>query len=293
MSREAKRIADAAVDIQFISPLEDHSIGYVARALVAATLPHSCPHTRQWVRRNGPFVLTITALRTEGLPYGTIPRLVLCWMCTEAVRTQSRELLLGRSLSEWMARLGLVPTGGRWGTITRLHDQMLRLFSSAFSFSMTGEDGETAGRNITIASRYRLWWTNRAPGQRSLLPSEVVLSEEFFEEIVEHPVPLDMRALKALRRSPMALDIYAWLSWRMWRVKKPVLVPWQGLRLQFGADYADNAQGRKNFRRKFTYALKKVLLVMPGARVEVHQQGLLIFPGKLPVPPLPKPPKSA
>ncbi|RME81562.1 MAG: pirin [Zetaproteobacteria bacterium] len=293
MSREAKRIADAAVDIQFISPLEDQSVGYMARALVAATLPHSRPHTRQWVRRNGPFVLTITALHPSlGLPYGSVPRLVLCWICTEAVRTQSRELLLGRSLSEWMAQLGLVPTGGRWGTITRLHDQMLRLFSSAFSFSMHG-DGEAAGRNITIASRYRLWWMNRAPGQRSLLPSEIVLSQEFFEEIVEHPVPLDMRALRALRRSPMALDIYAWLSWRMWRVRKPVLVPWQGLRLQFGADYADNAQGRKDFKKWFLHALRKVLLVMPGARVEVHQQGLLLSPSKLPVPPLPKPPKNA
>ena len=38
------------------------------------------------------------------LPYGNLPRLLLAWVSTEAVRTQSRVLVLGKSLSEFTPR---------------------------------------------------------------------------------------------------------------------------------------------------------------------------------------------
>jgi len=256
------------------------AMGFLARALVMATLPHSNPKTQQFERRNGNYTLTITALRKGiGLPYGSIPRLVLAWICTEATRTQSRELVLGDSLSAWMAELGLVPTGGRWGTITRLRDQMQRLFSCAFSIAYTDEQ-RAAGVNTLIAQKYNLWWNHREPGQRSLFPSTLTLSEDFYREIIEHPVPLDIRALRVLKRSPMALDIYAWLNWRLFYVRQPVCIPWEGLQAQFGAGYPTTPQGMRDFRKKFLAALRKVVCVLPNAQVEMEKAGLILLPSR-------------
>jgi len=274
------RFLDQAVRIAEQDAVDARELGFLARALVMATLPHSNPKTQQFERRNGNYTLTITALRKGiGLPYGSLPRLVLAWICTEATRTQSRELVLGDSLSAWMAELGLVPTGGRWGSITRLRDQMQRLFSCAFTIAYTDDERDT-GVNTLIASKYDLWWTHRAPGQRSLIPSTLTLSEDFFREIVEHPVPLDIRALRALKRSPMALDIYAWLNWRLYRVRKPVCVPWEGLQAQFGAGYPMTAQGRRDFKKQFLAAMRKVRCILPEARVQEDKAGLILAPSR-------------
>ena len=67
--------------------------------------------------------------------------------------------------------------------------------------------------------------------------STVTLSTDFFEGIVQNPVPVDMRALKALKRSPMALDIYCWLTYRLSYLRKPTEIPWSALQMQFGAEY--------------------------------------------------------
>ena len=53
----------------------------------------------------------------------------MAWVSTEAVRTQSRELVLGDSLSEFMRALGVYSNSGR--VHTRLRNQMNRLFHSS------------------------------------------------------------------------------------------------------------------------------------------------------------------
>ena len=110
------------------------TLGFVARVLAQTTLPHSEPAGNHFTRRNGILELTITALSPEvSLPYGSIPRLLLTWLTTEAVRTRSPVLELGPTLSAFMAELDLARQGGERGDITRLRDQTVRLFSSAVS----------------------------------------------------------------------------------------------------------------------------------------------------------------
>lgn len=92
-----------------------------------------------------------------GLPYGSIPRLLLAWITTEAVRTKSRELVLGDHLSGFMRQLRIIPTGGRWGTIGRLRTQMERLFSTSIWVRYKGEN-VTAGTGWMVADDYQLWW---------------------------------------------------------------------------------------------------------------------------------------
>lgn len=259
---------------------EAGSVGFMARALVQATLPHKKPKEMHFSRKNGKYTLSIMADPSIGLPYGVVPRLLLAWITTEAVRTKKREIELGDSLSDFMRELDLVPTGGRWGSITRLKDQMRRLFSSVVRAHYQDSTGEV-GKTITPVEEYQLWWAPKQPEQAALWKSTIRLGEGFFNEVINNPVPIDLRALKALKKSPMALDIYMWLTYRMYSVKKPLVINWELLQLQFGSDYADDKTGRQGFRRGFTRALNKVLVVYPEANVETDKQGILIAPSKV------------
>jgi len=81
----------------------DEEKGFLARSFVQATLPHSKVEDTHYVRVNGDFTLSIsTQFPDTGLPYGTIPRLLLVWITTEAVKTKSRYLTLGDSLTCFM-----------------------------------------------------------------------------------------------------------------------------------------------------------------------------------------------
>ena len=257
------------------------TIGYMARALVQATLPHKATKEKIFTRKNGAFELSI--MSPHGLPFGTIPRLLLPWVTTEAVRTQSPHLVLGSSLSEFMADLNLLQTGGKRGDITRLKKQTTLLFSSTVSCRYA-DDTMEQGKGFNIAKEYSLWWNPKKPNQLPLWQSTVTLGTDFFNEIIERPVPVDMEALMKLKRSPMALDIYFWLTYRMSYLHRDMVIPWPMLQMQFGADYAQTTEGQYNFRRKFLLRLKDVLTVYDQARVFSEERGLRLKPSPPHVP---------
>ena len=255
------------------------TLGFMARALVQATLPHSKIYGSEFKRTNGLFKLTMLADSEVGLPYGSIPRLLFAWISTEAIKTKERNLSLGRTLSSFMTELDLVPSGGRWGTITRLKEQMKRLF--ACSISCTYTDGDHwAIKNINPVSSADLWWNPKQPNQVSVFESTITLNVDFFREIIENPVPIDLRALKALKRSPLALDIYCWMTYRVSYLKKSTTIPWGVLQAQFGSNYSGNAQGTRNFKRHFLKELHKVSCIYNGLHAENADLGLIIKPNK-------------
>ena len=236
----------------------------MARLLVQATMPHSNPNTLRVERSNGLVTLRMTATG-DGLPYGGIPRLLLAWVTTEAVRTRERTVTLGPTLSGFMAQLDLVPTGGRWGTIPRLRGQMRRLFTSVVSATYDNRpEGRWDYTAIPVADQVHDFWDPQRPDQAALWESTVTLGERFFLEILERPVPVDMRALRALKRSPLALDLYTWLTYRMSYLRAPTAIPWEALHAQFGADYGLI----RHFRAEVRRALGAVAMVYPEARVD-------------------------
>ena len=276
--KDPKKINDlisTALAIEAEEAKEAGKLGFMARSLVQATMPHRKATGYEFKRTNGAFTLSMMAPSDVGLPYGSIPRVLLTWLTSEAVRTKDRELVLGDSLSDFMRQLGMIPTGGRWGSITRLRDQMQRLFSCFISCTYTDED-LTARKNILIADESCLWWTPKAPEQVQLFQSTVTLSQRFFQEVTENPVPIDLRAIKALQKSPLALDIYCWLTYRMSYLRKPVVIPWEALQLQFGADYKLTRQ----FKAAFLEQMKKVSVVYSDANIQEEQQGLLLRPSR-------------
>lgn len=271
-------LSEIAKDV-FASELEaarrTGNLGYMSRVLAQVTLPHSAQPGSEYVRRNGKLTLSVLAPAHIGLPYGGLPRIILAWLTTEAVRTRERTLVLGPSLSEFMAQIGLTPTGGRWGTIPRLQAQLRRLLSSRI-FCTYDSPGTSHGAGIDVATDYQLWWDPKEPEQATIWASTVTLGERFFEEIIDHPVPVDVATLRALKRSPLALDLYVWMTYRYSYLDKPVIVPWDGLHGQFGSDY-----GRmRKFREKMVEALAKVHGIYPEARFDVGAVGLRLLPSK-------------
>jgi len=257
------------------------ALGYMARAMVQATMPHKKTAGSVHERTNGFYTFTMLASPKVGLPYGSVPRMLLAWIATEAVKTKSRDLILGDSMSQFMRQLGMVPTGGRWGTVTRLKDQTRRLFGSTIQCSYTNKaERHEALQNMVIVDLASLWWEPKDPTQKSLFESTVRLSETFYDEIINNPVPVDMRTLLALKKSPLALDIYAWLTYRMSYLKKPTQIPWEALQAQFGSGYPLTAQGKRNFKKHFLGQLKKVQLFYRRAKASDGTNGLLLKPSQ-------------
>ena len=287
--RQSHRISSAAEAISTQSAIDSGAIGFMAKSLVQTTLPHRAHPGARYVRTDGNLTLSITDVGGAGLPYGSYPRLILIWMTTEAVRAASRELELGRSLSSFMAQLGLQASGGHWGTIPRFRNQTERLLGCAISARWSSEgDGviNSCGKNLLVADEFSLWWTPQKLISVGAKASTVLLSETFYQQIVEAPVPLDLRAVRALKKSPLTLDLYAWATRRVSYLSRPALIPWHALRLSFGAGYADTPQGRSRFREKVVDALRRVAAVYPQLRADIEERGVLLRPSPTHIPKL-------
>lgn len=273
---------------------EPEGLNYLARLWCQTSLPYRDPgDVPAWGRRNGDLSLVVqpgvgmtTAgeARSIGFPYGTVPRLLLTWLSTEAVRTQSPTLVLGDSLSAFMRSLGMTPSGGKNGTITRLKKQMERLFLATLTVRWQGDGSRQSGGRLNVASSYDLWWSEKNPDEPTLMPSVVNLSREFFDEVTQHPVPLDLGVLRALRGSALRLDIYAFLCHRMSYLRRPTTIPWEALRGQFGSTLGKDKNGRARFKQEFERNLREVLLLYRSAQVEPTRAGLVLRPSPTSVP---------
>ena len=276
--------------------LEADAVGFMARFLVLATLPHSNPgEATRFGRKNGSFSYHIESgsyldeqqqTRFIGLPYGSIPRLLLCWLTTEAVRTKEREIELGERLSHFMEKLEIQPTGGKWGSILRLREQMKRFFSSKVSYTYEEKNGFFSG-NVQLASEAKTFWKEDErflpseipePDQLLFLPlpasltsyyrARVLLGKEFFHEVTTRPVPIDLRVVHQLRKSPLSLDMYYWFTHRVSYLQQPTTIAWKALHAQFGSDF-----GRLvDFKKKFIKHFASVQECYPQLRVLIDRE---------------------
>lgn len=285
-----------AADAMHVDPAGTHNgyLSYMANVLVRLTMPHkpfidsSGKPAHVFSRQYNGLSITIQANPLVGLPTGAIPRLLMSFITSEAVRTKTHEINLGRSLSEFLRKLGYTSTsGGKRGTATAVKSQLQRLFAANISIIDSREDAFGIA-NMNVAKRALLWWDQKNPEQYGLFNSSVELSKDFFEEIIRNPVPLDMRALQALSHSPLALDCYCWLTWRMSFVRQRQHIEWQELQRQFGASYPDNSAGLRDFRTAFRAQMKAVSAVYPEAKIQLDDaKHVILLPSPTHVPMLP------
>lgn len=288
------------------------SLGFMTRALVSASMPYKDPKTKFFERKNGD--LTLTMLSPKGVPYGRYPRLLLSWLITEAVTTRSPVVTLGDTLAEFLrTTIGVEATGGKRGTATRVSEQMERLFKSLISVDRRDQPGARSFsfENITLVrggtidqedmrrldaldaidanagegdASSQFWRTDaRRLEEQGQWNSQVELTPQFFRECIETPVPLDLRAYRALSPSPMAMDIYSWCSYRMSYIKRQTRpIPWPILQAQFGSGFPFTEQGVRDFKKAFKRNLNIVRLAYPDLRVDETSDrgGLILMPSR-------------
>lgn len=286
------QLIDCRVTIQEKQPTSA-DLAFLARDLVQLTLPHSDPgDVPVWKRTNGSLLLVMARTKVDretgqlvGYPYGTIPRLLLYWLTTEVLRTKSRTLKLGSSLNDFMGSVGLslATGGGKRSNAVRLKEQMRRLFAASISIQTTDLSGPDDSGGMLVARRSRFWWNPEDASQEDHTKSFVELSQDFYETLINAPIPVDTRALKALNHSPLALDLYAWSTHKAYATSlknKSVFVSYRDLQQQLGAQYSE----LKAFGRKFRAALALVKTVYPGLEVKIETGGVVISPSQPAIP---------
>lgn len=213
----------------------------------------------------------------QPIPYGPLPRLALAWVSTYAKRHNTREVPIGHSAAEFLRLMGINGDDGR--RYSTLRKQMHALAACQLRLGYQGRTYK--GDPI---EQFDAWVSNRETGQRALWPGVMVLSEPYHRELIEHAVPLDNRALHALKGSALALDVYTWLAIRLHRIEsRPVILYWMNLRDQFGQEY-QGKNADKDFKKKFLHALRAALAVYPQAKVKQVTGGLMLMASPPPIP---------
>ena len=251
------------------TPQSEAPVSYYTPILIQCTLPHSDPKTRDWKKTNGDFTLIISSgvdhnLVPYGIPYGSFPRLVLAYIITRVIQTGERRIALSSHFSSFLEELGY--TGNHKGNSKagkRIRDQLLRLLLASIRFegrAGTDEQGHMAGVKIDVAPKYSLWWDFKNPEQGSLWGSYIEISEEFRQSILRTPVPLRTDILKAVKKSPLALDVYMWVSYRLFTMRatgqESISLGYGRLQEQFGTGIAE--ANYRQFRQELKLAFAKV-----------------------------------
>lgn len=266
---------------------EDNGIGFLYSGWCQAALPHRrLPDDKEWqIRSDHVNMLVQPGLRTSnfgdaekiGVPYGSRARLIMFYVQSEALRTSSREVRLGRSMNQWLIRMG-VPVGGK--SMNAIKDQAERISRCSFTFDSKGAKIGGIGR-MTIFDKAIFANVEDVPGQGSLFPQIAKLSEQFFEQLTAHPVPLDEAAVRAISNNSMALDLYAWLAYRLHALKSMTAVSWTALMGQFGGGY----DAVRHFKPTFLDNLRLALAVYREASVDVTERGVNLHPSRPPIAP--------
>jgi hypothetical protein len=243
--------------------------------MITSALPHSKVNGNTYKRTCGNYTLAITNGYDSTLPYGSYPRIILSWIITEAIRTKSREIYLGESLSDFMRQLDISVTGGKTGSFNRFKQQFLSLMTSHITYTFADpRSKKIIVINFHVADAVRF----SCDSHEDFFKAKVILDENFFNEIIRYPIPVDKKALNVLMSSSLALDIYFWLTYKMSYIKKETKISFDSLKAQFGFGYNDTKYGRYEFRRKFVIQLKFVLALYNAAKVNICEDGIYLQP---------------
>lgn len=293
LSRHQQKLLDASTAIRGAAA---ERIDFLHTVQCQCGIPYRNPgdDVREWDRKQGNASLRLeagSAINPEtrefvklGLPYGEKPRLVLIHLATEAVRTGSPVVDVEDSMTSFARSLGLETNGQQ---LRGLKDQLARLAAATVRMGIV-EEGRAVQVNAHFVSAFDLWFPRQAD-QRVLWPSTVRLSQEYFQTLGKHAVPLDHRAVAALASSSMALDVYVWLAQRLHRVPtgRPQFLAWATLYEQFGQGFARI----RDFRRQFLHTLHQVGAAYPSARISADEGGLTLSHSPPPVAPRTHSPK--
>lgn len=283
LTEQDQKLIEAGAEIA-TNPPSGEDMAFTHAVLCQVGLPRAKVEGREFMRQSGAAWVNVQAgYLDEGrgpvlqpIPYGVMPRLALAWVSSYAKRDNTREIPIGDSAAEFLRLMGMDDQGRRYATLRR---QMHALAACRLQLGFKGRT-----YNGQPVEQFDAWLANGDAQQKSLWPGTMVLSEGYFNSLMDSAVPLDNRALMALKGSALALDVYTWLAHRLHRIGgRGVTLHWKALREQFAQEY----QGKdpdKNFKKEFLPALKKVLAVYPQAKVKPVTGGVLLVSSPPPIP---------
>jgi hypothetical protein len=285
LSAIKKRLVNSSHDIAMN---EQEGITYQHTVFCQTGLPYRNPgdELRRWERKQGNAALLINAgeiinpITQEfvdvGLPFGPKPRLILSHLNSQALKTGSSVIEVESSLTSFVKRLGLAAHGR---DINAIKDQLSRLSVATIRLGFV-EDNHAVQVNTQIVKAFDLWF-NKNERQRVLWPSTIQLSEDYFNSLIKHAVPLDERAVAALSHSALCLDIYTWLAQRLHRVQKdkPQFITWVALKDQFGYHYSH----MNDFKKVFRKTLEMVHSQYHDARFQLDGRGMTLLHSTPPI----------
>jgi hypothetical protein len=266
---------------------EDNSIGFLYSGWCQAALPHrKLPDDKGWQVDGDRYCLIVEPGMKRGLgaqpvhvgvPFGSRARLILIYLQSEALRTQTREVMLGKSLRDWLERMQ-IPVGGK--NLIAVREQTERISRCRLTFEIRRGNRVGLANQSIMDTAIFLDASDEDDGQRSLFAQTARLSEAFFEGLRKHPVPIEEAAIGAISNNSMAIDIYVWLAYRLHSLSKPTLLSWAAVKAQFGAGFA----AMNNFKLRFLPNLRLALAVYPQAKIEdAGDKGLILHPSPPPV----------
>ena len=254
--------------------------GYIHAGFAMTALPHKRTDAVEWVRDSADIRLRIESGKSHdgtavGIPFGYVARLILLYLQTQAIKTRSREVELGRSMHSWLKAMGL-NSGGKGYEAVR--EQSRRLSLCRLTFYRIADGGEAVMNGSFV--REAILPSRDTGSQLSLWRETVVLDEVFYESLVRHPLPVRESAIKAMSGRSMAIDLYIWLAYRLHHLTRATRVPWPAVYRQFGAGFALQRQFKVHARE----ALALALAAYPEAQVKVDDEALTLLPSPAPVP---------
>lgn len=286
LSKQEGKLLEVATDIA-TTPPSGQDMAFTHAVLCQVGLPRAKVEGREFMRQSGQAWVNVQAgWLDEGkgpvqqpIPYGVMPRLALAWVSTFAVRHGTREIPIGDSAADFLRLMLGADTASQGARYTTLRKQMHALAACRLQLGFRGRTF-----NGQPVEQFDAWVSNRDSQQKPLWPGVMTLSEHYFNELRDSAVPLDNRALHALKGSALALDVYAWLAHRLHRIEgKGVVLHWKSLREQFAQEYKGKDPD-KDFKKEFLPVLRKVQAVYPSANVKQVTGGLLLLGSPPPIP---------
>jgi hypothetical protein len=276
------------------TPLQTSDIGYIYTVLAQCFLPYRDPKVSHWERRNGKYSMILSAgavhhpnkpgaLLELGLPYGPKPRLFLAFINSVAVKRQSPVVPVARSMTGMLRALGFEPRGGPRGTITSFKNQIMKLAACNFTIVGPGPKGGETYTKAPPIKQFSVWIPTQAESPKSnVWPTEIVLTDDYFESLKYHAVPFDFRALGDIQNNARAMDIFFWLTQRLPRLNKPLTMKWADLFELFGGNL--DIRNRRLFKQTFRDDALAAKLCYPSARMEETNEGFTFHPSPRLVP---------
>jgi hypothetical protein len=262
---------------------EENRLGITHAGFAMTSLPHKRIEEGFWKREGHRTTLLVESGRSRaggliGVPYGSIARLILLYLQTEAIRTGSPEVELGRSMKSWIERMSLTSGGKTYQLVT---EQARRISACRLTFFSDHDNGAEARHNgAFVQDAISLSGIVTDEAQPSLWQDRVRLDPGFWRSLREHPVPVREEAIKAIGTRSLAIDVYIWLAYRLHSLSKETPVSWSAVHAQFGAGFRLVRQ----IKPSFTEALQLALAVYPEARVGIERDGIVMHPSPPAVP---------